>query len=90
LESTDEEIRIVAIKRYIEGEKQVDIYESLGKSKSWLKKWIKHIFRTLECKWTLAFAAIKDRDDFCYKSKLTRIPHPTREFCCLFVLKSSQ
>ena len=50
LESTDEEIRIVAIKRYIEGEKQVDIYESLGKSKSWLKKWIKR-YRTGSEEW---------------------------------------
>jgi len=50
LEWTDEEIRIVAIKRYIEGEKQVDIYESLNKSKSWLKKWIKR-YRTGSEEW---------------------------------------
>jgi putative transposase len=50
LECTDEEIRILAIKCYIEGEKQVDIYESLGKSKSWLKKWIKR-YRTGSEEW---------------------------------------
>jgi len=50
LEWSDEEIRIEAIKRYIEGEKQVDICENLGKSKSWLKKWLKR-YRTGSNEW---------------------------------------
>jgi putative transposase len=33
--------RIDAIKRYIEGEQQIDICKSLGKSKSWFVKWLK-------------------------------------------------
>lgn len=41
MEWTDEEVRKEAIKRYIEGEKQDDICNSLSKSKSWLKKWLK-------------------------------------------------
>jgi transposase len=41
LEVTDEVVRKEAIKRYIEGERQVNICRSLGKSKSWLNKWLK-------------------------------------------------
>lgn len=35
-----EEERIEAIKRYVEGEKQIDICKNLGKSKSWFVKWL--------------------------------------------------
>jgi len=41
LEDTDEEVRKEAIKRYIEGGRQLNICSSLGKSKSWLNKWLK-------------------------------------------------
>jgi putative transposase len=40
LKDANEEERIEAIKRYIEGEKQIDICRSLGKSKSWFVKWM--------------------------------------------------
>ena len=35
----EEEERINAVMRYLEGERQVDIYRSLGRSKFWLNKW---------------------------------------------------
>jgi len=41
MKNADEEERIEAIKRCIEGERQVDICKRLGKSKSWLIKWWK-------------------------------------------------
>lgn len=40
MEDANGEERIEAIKRYIEGEKLTDICNSLGKSKSWLIKWL--------------------------------------------------
>jgi putative transposase len=36
-----EEERIEAIKRHVEGERSVEIYQSLGKSKPWFMKWWK-------------------------------------------------
>jgi len=36
-----EEERIEAIKRHVEGERSVEIYRSLGKSKPWFMKWWK-------------------------------------------------
>jgi hypothetical protein len=36
----EEEERIKAIHRYFEGEREVDIYKSLGRSKSWFNKWL--------------------------------------------------
>ena len=46
----DEEERIGAIKRHIEGERSVDIYRSLGKSKPWFMKWWKR-YRTGNKEW---------------------------------------
>ena len=46
----DEEERIGAIKRHIEGERSVDIYRSLGKSKPWLMKWWKR-YRSGDKEW---------------------------------------
>lgn len=40
MKDANEEERIEAIKRYIEGERQTDICISLGKSKSWFVKWL--------------------------------------------------
>ena len=40
MKDANEEERIEAIKRYIEGERQTDICKSLGKSKSWFVKWL--------------------------------------------------
>lgn len=40
MKDANEEERIEAIKRYIEGERLTDICNSLGKSKSWLIKWL--------------------------------------------------
>ena len=37
----EEKERKQAIKRYVEGEKPVNIYRSLGKSKPWFMKWLK-------------------------------------------------
>ena len=45
-----EEERIEAIKRHIEGEKSVEIYSSLGKSKPWFMKWWKR-YRTGNEEW---------------------------------------
>ena len=45
-----EEERIEAIKRHIEGEKSVEIYSSLGKSKPWFMKWWKR-YRTGNDEW---------------------------------------
>ena len=36
----EEEERIKAIRRYLEGEREVDIYKSLERSKSWFNKWL--------------------------------------------------
>jgi len=46
----DEEERIEAIKRHIEGERSGIIYRSLGKSKSWFMKWWKR-YRTGDKEW---------------------------------------
>ena len=46
----DEEERIGAIKRHIEGERSVDIYRSLGKSKPWFMKWWKR-YRSGKTEW---------------------------------------
>jgi hypothetical protein len=46
----DEEDRIEAIKRHIEGERSGKIYRSLGKSKSWFMKWWKR-YRTGDKEW---------------------------------------
>ena len=46
----EEEERIGAIKRHIEGERSVDIYRSLGKSKPWFMKWWKR-YRTGDKEW---------------------------------------
>ena len=36
----EEEERIKAIQRYLEGEREVDIYRSLERSKGWFNKWL--------------------------------------------------
>ncbi|NOR77582.1 MAG: hypothetical protein GQ523_03970 [Methanophagales archaeon] len=36
----EEEERIKAIPRYLEGEREVDIYKSLERSKGWFNKWL--------------------------------------------------
>ena len=41
MEDANEEERVEAIKRYLEGEKPVDICRILGKTKPWLMKWVK-------------------------------------------------
>ena len=46
----DEEERIEAIKRHIEGERSGKIYRSLGKSKSWFMKWWKR-YRSGDKEW---------------------------------------
>jgi len=50
MSETEEEERITAIKRHIEGERSGDIYRSLDKSKSWLMKWWKR-YRTGDTEW---------------------------------------
>jgi len=50
MSETEEEERITAIKRHIEGERSGDIYRSLDKSKSWLMKWWKR-YRTGDKEW---------------------------------------
>ena len=47
---SDEKDRKQAIKRYNEGERPVDIYKSLDKSKPWFMKWLKR-YRTRHKKW---------------------------------------
>jgi len=37
----EEEERIKAIQRYLEGEREVDIYRSLERSKGWFNKWLR-------------------------------------------------
>ncbi len=37
----EQEIRKTALKRYIQGEKPKQIYESLNRSKPWFFKWLK-------------------------------------------------
>lgn len=48
--TSDEKERKQAIKRYTEGERPVDIYRSLGKSKPWFMKWLKR-YKTGRKKW---------------------------------------
>ncbi len=36
----EEELRVKAITKYIEGEKSLSIYSNLGRSKSWFFKWL--------------------------------------------------
>lgn len=48
--TSDEKERKEAIKRYTEGERPVDIYRSLGKSKPWFMKWLKR-YRTGRKRW---------------------------------------
>ncbi len=50
MEDTNEEERVEAIKRYLEGEKPVDICRILGKTKPWLMKWVKR-YRTGKEEW---------------------------------------
>ena len=47
---TNEKERIEALKRYLEGERQVDICRSLGKTKLWFMKWLKR-YRTGKEEW---------------------------------------
>ena len=46
----EEKERKQAIKRYSEGERPVDIYRSLGKSKPWFMKWLRR-YRTGRKNW---------------------------------------
>ena len=41
--TSEEKERKQAIKQYTEGERPVDVYRSLGKSKPWFTKWLKDI-----------------------------------------------
>lgn len=41
MKHSEEEIRITAIGRYLAGEKPVEIYTSMGRSKQWFFKWLK-------------------------------------------------
>lgn len=45
MKDVNEKDRVDAIKRYLEGERQVDICKSLGKTKCWLMKWLKRYRR---------------------------------------------
>ena len=47
---SEEKERKQAIKRYTEGERQVDVYRSLGRSKPWFTKWLKR-YETGRKKW---------------------------------------
>jgi len=51
----DEEERIEAIKRHIEGERSGKIYRNLGKSKPWFMKWWKR-YRTGNKEWYRTYA----------------------------------
>ena len=50
VQSSEEEKRIEAINRHFNGEKPIDIYTDLGRSKYWFNKWLKR-FRTGQKNW---------------------------------------
>ncbi len=47
---TDEEERIVAVNRYLKGEKRTDICKDLNRSNGWLSKWFNR-YKTGEEGW---------------------------------------
>jgi transposase len=50
---TEEELRRLAVDRYINGETPKSIYEDLGRSKQWFFKWLKR-YQSADPKWHLS------------------------------------
>ena len=50
---TEEELRRLAVKRYINGETPKSIYEDLGRTKQWFFKWLKR-YQSTDPQWHLS------------------------------------